>query len=197
MECSFQNLQYPVMAFILQRSFVPSILQGNPVLTHSFYSPNSLVTSYNLAKIKQQQEAQHRRREEVLGELVQSFWSILSTRALLSGPTLASKGNCGLNLTPQVVSIPPSSPAPTLPLRWLPPWPGDNHSDPPHPVHLSKVGWCLAVFPLDFIIPRIKRTNSRVGNGEPSRISPCPWVNYQLTTNSLPPPLKCCQWHLR
>lgn len=64
------------MAFILPRSFVPSILQGNPVLAHSFYAPNSLVTSYNLTKIKQQQEAQHRRREEVLGELVQSFYFI-------------------------------------------------------------------------------------------------------------------------
>lgn len=143
-----------VPALMVQCWRVPSILQGSTVLALSFYFPNSLVTSYNLTKMEQQQEDQHGRREEGMRELVRHFSSSLSTCTFLSGPVAASKGSLGrdwglrwgINSSILSSSITTSMAASTMP-QW-------HHAEPP--VYLWQVALCLAVFPSDVIIPQIR-----------------------------------------
>lgn len=104
--------------------------------------------------MEQQQEDQHGRREEGMRELVQHFWSILSTRTFPSGPVAASKGSFGRDWGLRWgsnSSALSSSNTTSMAASTMPQW---HHAEPP--IYLWQVAWCLAVFPSDVIIPQIR-----------------------------------------
>ena len=110
-----------------------------------FYFPDSLFTSCSLVKIKQQQGRPAWGREDSLRAMTVLLIHFINMH-LPRGDHGCLQRQFRLSLRPQVrAPIPPSSPAPTLPLTWLQPCPSGDHSQPP--VYLSKVGRCLAICP--------------------------------------------------
>ena len=99
--------------------------QGNTVLAVLFCFSWFPSPSYNPTKIKQQQEDQHQAKRGGRRRVSTAFWPLLSTRTFLSGPRVASRGNFGFSLKPQVGgSIPPSSLSLMLSLRLSSAMPG-------------------------------------------------------------------------